>query len=151
LCTPVARALPSFQTRYFWFRQPVPRGTEYPDESESINPRTHTPSPSLMSTTTSATAAPPPPPLLLPSDVRITLTGTFSSSDAQGDPTTAIFSSHRFILVSRSPYFHTALFVILVQGTAHSRFTITSIHTCLTAFHSGFYLYWHTHFLSSFL
>jgi hypothetical protein len=43
------------------------------------------------------------------SDVRIALTGNFSSSDTQGDPTTAIFSSHQFILVSRSPYFHTAL------------------------------------------
>ncbi|KAG6916252.1 hypothetical protein DXG01_007709 [Tephrocybe rancida] len=41
------------------------------------------------------------------SDVRISLTGTFSSSNHES--TTAIFSSHRFILVSRSPYFHTAL------------------------------------------
>ncbi|KAG6856981.1 hypothetical protein H0H87_011370 [Tephrocybe sp. NHM501043] len=41
------------------------------------------------------------------SDVRISLTGTFSSTNHEN--TTAIFSSHRFILVSRSPYFHTAL------------------------------------------
>jgi hypothetical protein len=41
------------------------------------------------------------------SDVRISLTGNFSSSNHEN--TTAIFSSHRFILVSRSPYFHTAL------------------------------------------
>lgn len=41
------------------------------------------------------------------SDVRIALTGNFSSSSHEN--TTAIFSSHRFILVSRSPYFHTAL------------------------------------------
>ena len=39
------------------------------------------------------------------SDIRITLTGNFSSSTSHGDTTTAIFSSHRFILVSRSPYF----------------------------------------------
>jgi hypothetical protein len=37
------------------------------------------------------------------------LTGNFSSSCPPGDMTTAIFSSHRFILVSRSPYFHNAL------------------------------------------
>ncbi|KAH9478923.1 hypothetical protein JR316_0009386 [Psilocybe cubensis] len=44
------------------------------------------------------------------SDVRIALTGNFGGShSAQGENTTAIFSSHRFILVSRSPYFHTAL------------------------------------------
>lgn len=41
------------------------------------------------------------------SDVRISLTGNFSSSNHES--TTAIFSSHRFILVSRSSYFHTAL------------------------------------------
>lgn len=43
------------------------------------------------------------------SDVRIALTGNFSSSGGGHENTTAIFSSHRFILVSRSPYFHTAL------------------------------------------
>ncbi|SJL11404.1 uncharacterized protein ARMOST_14807 [Armillaria ostoyae] len=41
------------------------------------------------------------------SDVRIELTGTFSSSNPEH--TTAMFSSHRFILVSRCSYFHTAL------------------------------------------
>ncbi|PPQ89789.1 hypothetical protein CVT25_008168 [Psilocybe cyanescens] len=41
------------------------------------------------------------------SDVRIALTGNFGG--AHHENTTAIFSSHRFILVSRSPYFHTAL------------------------------------------
>ena len=41
------------------------------------------------------------------SDVRIALTGSFSSSNHEN--TTAIFSSHRFILVSRSPYFNTQL------------------------------------------
>ncbi|KAF8527101.1 hypothetical protein JB92DRAFT_2699425 [Gautieria morchelliformis] len=45
------------------------------------------------------------------SDVRIQLSGNLtSSSSTQGDPmTTAVFSSHRFILVSRSPYFRTQL------------------------------------------
>jgi len=41
------------------------------------------------------------------SDVKIALTGTFSS--ANHESTTAIFSSHRFILVSRCGYFHDAL------------------------------------------
>lgn len=41
------------------------------------------------------------------SDIRIALNGTFAS--ANHDTATAIFSSHRFILVSRSPYFHTQL------------------------------------------
>lgn len=41
------------------------------------------------------------------SDVRIALSGNFSSSTHEN--TTAIFSSHRFILVSRCPYFHDAL------------------------------------------
>jgi hypothetical protein len=41
------------------------------------------------------------------SDVRIALTGTFSSSNHE--TSTAVFSSHRFVLVSRSPYFHTQL------------------------------------------
>ncbi|TEB20540.1 hypothetical protein FA13DRAFT_1820091, partial [Coprinellus micaceus] len=41
------------------------------------------------------------------SDVRIALTGNFSTTSH--DNTTAIFSSHRFILVSRCPYFYDAL------------------------------------------
>ncbi|KAF8761850.1 hypothetical protein RHS01_00832 [Rhizoctonia solani] len=41
------------------------------------------------------------------SDVRITLTGSFSSSNTE--VATAVFSSHRFILVSRVPYFRTLL------------------------------------------
>ncbi|EGO03664.1 hypothetical protein SERLA73DRAFT_69514 [Serpula lacrymans var. lacrymans S7.3] len=41
------------------------------------------------------------------SDVRIALTGSFSSTNHES--ATAIFSSHRFILVSRSPYFHAQL------------------------------------------
>jgi hypothetical protein len=40
------------------------------------------------------------------SDVRIALTGNFSTTH---ENTTAIFSSHRFVLVCRSPYFDTAL------------------------------------------
>lgn len=45
------------------------------------------------------------------SDIRIQLTGVFpSSSSATDDPTvTPVFSSHRFILVSRSPYFRSHL------------------------------------------
>ena len=189
-----ARAPPSFQTRYFSFRQPIttyPVTSDYPDEPESIHIRTRTPSPS-PSTATTATAAvvsqlPTTTSLLrltssinpslfsneleylytgkgfgeafeflfdssesssrdrrlrgiddedddndqadpealridklrkdlvfmwrsrLYSDVRIALTGNFSSSTTHGDTTTAIFSSHRFILVSRCPYFHDAL------------------------------------------
>lgn len=41
------------------------------------------------------------------SDVRIALTGNFSSTNHES--ATAIFSSHRFILVSRAPYFETQL------------------------------------------
>ncbi|KAF8632501.1 hypothetical protein AX17_004825, partial [Amanita inopinata Kibby_2008] len=41
------------------------------------------------------------------SDVRISLTGNFSSSPHED--TTAVFSSHRFVLVSRCPYFYNAL------------------------------------------
>ncbi|CAE7231080.1 unnamed protein product [Rhizoctonia solani] len=41
------------------------------------------------------------------SDVRITLTGNFSSTNTE--IATAVFSSHRFILVSRVPYFRTLL------------------------------------------
>ncbi|KAL4249775.1 hypothetical protein ABKN59_007599 [Abortiporus biennis] len=41
------------------------------------------------------------------SDVRIALTGHFSSTNHEN--ATAIFSSHRFLLVSRSPYFNTQL------------------------------------------
>ena len=41
------------------------------------------------------------------SDVKISLTGAFSSINHES--ATAIFSSHRFMLVSRSPYFHTSL------------------------------------------
>lgn len=41
------------------------------------------------------------------SDVKIALTGSFSSHNHEA--TTAIFSSHRFMLVSRSPYFQAQL------------------------------------------
>ena len=186
-----ARAPPSFQTRYFSFRQPItlPAG-EYTDESDFIQPHASSPSPSPSTTTTAISQPPavsaPTTSLLrltssinstlfsneleylytgkgfgeafeflfdssesssrdrhlrgvdddddnddadpealridklrkdlvfmwrsrLYSDVRIALTGNFSSSSPPGDTTTAIFSSHRFILVSRSPYFHNAL------------------------------------------
>jgi hypothetical protein len=41
------------------------------------------------------------------SDIKISLTGSFSSVNHES--ATAMFSSHRFMLVSRSPYFHTSL------------------------------------------
>ena len=41
------------------------------------------------------------------SDIKIALTGSFSSVNHES--ATAIFSSHRFMLVTRSPYFHTSL------------------------------------------
>ena len=41
------------------------------------------------------------------SDVKISLTGSFSSVNHES--ATAVFSSHRFMLVTRSPYFHTSL------------------------------------------
>jgi hypothetical protein len=41
------------------------------------------------------------------SDIRISLSGTFAS--ANHEPSTAIFSTHRFILASRSPYFYSRL------------------------------------------
>jgi hypothetical protein len=41
------------------------------------------------------------------SDVRLTISGTFSSTNHESSQ--AIFSTHRFILVSRSPYFYNAL------------------------------------------
>ena len=41
------------------------------------------------------------------SDIKIALTGSFSSVNHESS--TAIFSSHRFMLVTRSPYFHTSL------------------------------------------
>lgn len=43
------------------------------------------------------------------SDVRISLTGNFSSTPANADASTAIFSAHRFVLASRSPYFRAQL------------------------------------------
>ena len=187
-----ARAPPSFQTRYFSFRQAIvlPTG-EYTDDSDFIQPQASSPSPSPSTTTTAISQLqqqPPPTTSLLRltssinstlfsneleylytgkgfgeafeflfdsespsrdrhlrgvddeednddadpealridklrkdlvfmwrsrlySDVRIALTGNFSSSSSTspGDTTTAIFSSHRFILVSRSPYFRDAL------------------------------------------
>ncbi|KAL1734269.1 hypothetical protein EV714DRAFT_245112 [Schizophyllum commune] len=41
------------------------------------------------------------------SDIKIALTGTFSSTNHE--TSTAVFSTHRFILVSRCPYFYNAL------------------------------------------
>ena len=88
-------------------------------------------------------------------DVRIALTGNFSSSDAHGEPKTAIFSSHRFILVSRSPYFHTTLLSWPSSSSSDEPPILIYHHPHSPPPHSisrwVFYLYRHTHFFSSFL
>lgn len=61
------------------------------------------------------------------SDLRIQLTGAFSSS-VDSEEATAVFSSHRFILASRSPYFHTQFlssFAPPSSSNASSPITIT--------------------------
>ncbi|KAF9218824.1 hypothetical protein BS17DRAFT_719536 [Gyrodon lividus] len=61
------------------------------------------------------------------SDIRISLSGTFSTSHPEH--TTAIFASHRFILVSRSPYFRSQLLSWAPKSEAPSApgesFTVT--------------------------
>ncbi|CCL98740.1 uncharacterized protein FIBRA_00745 [Fibroporia radiculosa] len=57
------------------------------------------------------------------SDIRIALSGTFSSTNHES--ATAIFSSHRFILVSRSPYFQTQLVTWGVNQTPGEPLTVT--------------------------
>ncbi|KAH9886001.1 hypothetical protein C8Q73DRAFT_289192 [Cubamyces lactineus] len=57
------------------------------------------------------------------SDVRIALTGNFSSSNHES--TTAVFSSHRFILASRVPYFNTQLLQWGVKSTPGEPLTLT--------------------------
>lgn len=57
------------------------------------------------------------------SDVRIALTGSFSSSNHES--ATAIFSSHRFMLVSRSPYFQTQLLSWSVNPKIGEPLTLT--------------------------
>ncbi|KAF5375735.1 hypothetical protein D9615_009407 [Tricholomella constricta] len=81
------------------------------------------------------------------SDVRIALTGNFSSSNHES--TTAIFSSHRFVLVSRSPYFHTAL---IAWPNKHEQQTLTlpsppftpaSLHFTLGFIYTGTLIFSH--------
>ncbi|KAI0087448.1 hypothetical protein BDY19DRAFT_955832 [Irpex rosettiformis] len=86
------------------------------------------------------------------SDVRLALTGNFSTNH---ENTTAIFSSHRFILVSRSPYFHTQL---LQWGVGQSPgepltltlpsppFTPASLHFTLGFIYTGTLVFSHRTF-----
>ncbi|KAI0760008.1 hypothetical protein C8Q74DRAFT_1293309 [Fomes fomentarius] len=87
------------------------------------------------------------------SDVRISLTGSFSSTNHES--ATAIFSSHRFILASRSPYFSTQL---LQWGVKHSPgepltlnlpsppFTPASLHFTLGFIYTGTLIFSHRTF-----
>ncbi|KAG8859862.1 hypothetical protein FRB91_006288 [Serendipita sp. 411] len=85
------------------------------------------------------------------SDVRIALTGDFRKSDlpAEAEETAVVFFSHRFVLVSRSPYFHKVLQSSFqrpaspVDGsplTLHlpsTAFTPASLHWALGFMYSG--------------
>ncbi|KAG6848735.1 hypothetical protein H0H93_014541, partial [Arthromyces matolae] len=81
------------------------------------------------------------------SDVRIALTGNFSSSNHEN--TTAIFSSHRFILVSRSSYFHTALLAWPSKNDQQTLtlpsppFTPASLHFTLGFIYTGTLIFSH--------
>ena len=57
------------------------------------------------------------------SDIRIALTGNFSSTNHES--ATAIFSSHRFILVSRSPYFFSQLLTWPSKPSPDTPLTLT--------------------------
>ncbi|TBU54025.1 hypothetical protein BD310DRAFT_961704 [Dichomitus squalens] len=87
------------------------------------------------------------------SDVRIALTGTFSSTNHES--TTAIFSSHRFILVSRSPYFNTQLLQWAAKSTPGEPltlnlpsppFTPASLHFTLGFIYTGTLIFSHRTF-----
>jgi hypothetical protein len=87
------------------------------------------------------------------SDVRIALTGNFSSTNHEN--TTAIFSSHRFILVSRSPYFHTQLLQwgvkqapgeLLTLNLPSPPFTPASLHFTLGFIYTGTLVFSHRTF-----
>ncbi|KAH6913748.1 hypothetical protein BKA70DRAFT_1518463 [Coprinopsis sp. MPI-PUGE-AT-0042] len=93
------------------------------------------------------------------SDVHIALTGNFSSSSGTHENTTAIFSSHRFMLASRSPYFHDALLgsfsKALTQGTngepptltlPSPPFTPASLHFTLGFIYTGTLIFSHRTF-----
>ncbi|KAI0697014.1 hypothetical protein BC835DRAFT_801481 [Cytidiella melzeri] len=87
------------------------------------------------------------------SDVRIALTGNFSSANHEN--TTAIFSSHRFILVSRSPYFRTQLLQWGIKQTPGEQltlnlpsppFTPASLHFTLGFIYTGTLVFSHRTF-----
>jgi hypothetical protein len=87
------------------------------------------------------------------SDVRIALTGNFSSSNHES--ATAIFSTHRFILVSRSPYFRTQLLQWGVKSTPGEPLTLTlpsppftpaSLHFTLGYMYTGTLVFSHRTF-----
>lgn len=87
------------------------------------------------------------------SDVRIALTGNFSSSNHEN--ATAIFSSHRFILVSRSPYFNTQLLdwgspsktgEPLTVNLPSPPFTPASLHFVLGFIYTGTLIFSHRTF-----
>lgn len=79
------------------------------------------------------------------SDIRISLTGVFSSTNHE--PSTAIFSSHRFMLVSRSAYFRTQLVDWADSGKSNGEpltvtlpsppFTPASLHFTLGFIYTG--------------
>lgn len=83
------------------------------------------------------------------SDVRLALSGDFpsSASDAGAEDSTVVFFSHRFILVSRSPYFRGALLSEFRAPIASSgpltltlpstAFTPASLHWSLGFMYSG--------------
>ncbi|KAJ3506493.1 hypothetical protein NLJ89_g6840 [Agrocybe chaxingu] len=85
------------------------------------------------------------------SDVRLALTGNFGGSH---ESTTAIFSSHRFILVSRCSYFHTALIAWPTKTTGTNGepptlnlpsppFTPASLHFTLGFIYTGTLVFSH--------
>ena len=87
------------------------------------------------------------------SDVKISLTGSFSSTNHEN--TTAVFSSHRFILVSRSPYFKTQLLQWGVKQTPGEPLTLTlpsppftpaSLHFTLGFIYTGTLIFSHRTF-----
>jgi hypothetical protein len=74
------------------------------------------------------------------SDIRIALTGNFSSTNHES--ATAIFSSHRFILVSRSPYFYSQLITYpskpSLRWPIDSHSPLSAIHPRLTPLYLGY-------------
>lgn len=85
------------------------------------------------------------------SDVRIALEGNFSSQNHE--TTMAIFSSHRFVLVARSPYFHKQLITWGVPPTTTGEpitvtlpsppFTPASLHFTLGYIYTGTLVFSH--------